>query len=100
MKKIAFVLLLGLAIWQYFYQAPPQSNVDYKPQIAAFFSMDGHSTHNKPSNKNIQQGFACDSRQLCNEMSTQQEAAYFYLNCPNQQLQVDQDGTPCGKFFE
>ncbi|WP_089139328.1 hypothetical protein [Vibrio rumoiensis] len=97
MKKIALIILFALAFWQLFYQTAPQNNVDYKPQIAAFFDMGStSSTHHKPS----QQGFACDSRQMCNEMSTQAEAAYFYQHCPNQQLQLDNDGTPCGKFFE
>ncbi|WP_157945993.1 hypothetical protein [Vibrio gangliei] len=98
MKKIAFAVLVGLAIWQFFSQSAPQTPTDYKPQIAAFFNMDG--TPSTASKKNTQQGFACDSRQLCSEMSTQAEAAFFYQHCPNQQLQVDPDGTPCGKFFE
>ncbi|WP_038149624.1 hypothetical protein [Vibrio litoralis] len=96
MKKIAFIILVGLAIWQFFYQSAPKNNADYKPQIAAFFDMGSAASSNKPS----QQGFACDSRQMCNEMSTQAEAAYFYQHCPNQQLQLDSDGTPCGKFFD
>lgn len=96
MKKIAFIILLGLALWQFFYQSAPKSNADYKPQIADFFEMGSTSKQNRSS----QQGFACDSRQMCNEMSTQEEAAYFYQHCPNQQLQLDNDGTPCGKFFD
>lgn len=96
MKKIAFIILCGLAYWQYFYQPEPQDNIDYKPKIAAFFDMVSASKQSQSS----QQGFACDNRQMCNEMSTQAEAAYFYQHCPNQNLQLDPDGTPCGTFFE
>lgn len=96
MKKVAFIILVGLALWQLFYQAAPKNNVNHQPQLATFFGMGGTIKSSSPS----QHGFACDSRQMCNEMSTQAEAAYFYQHCPNQQLQLDSDGTPCGKFFE
>lgn len=98
MKKMAFVIILGLAIWQLFYQAPPQPERDNIPSIASFFHLDdttsGNTTTRTLSN------FVCDSRQLCHEMTTQAEAAFFYQHCPDQQLQLDPDGTPCRQFFE
>lgn len=97
MKKIAFIILLILALWQFFYQEPPQSTENQKLRIAAFFHM-GTSTSSPQSSS--QEGFRCDSRQTCHEMNNQAEAAYFYQHCPNQTLNIDPDGTPCGTFFE
>ncbi|OEF28159.1 hypothetical protein [Vibrio rumoiensis] len=97
MKRIAFIILVSLALWQFFYQPPPKTVADQKPKIAAFFDMGNTSTSKKRS---PQQGFMCDERQRCSDMDSQKEAAYFYLHCPNQKLEVDPDGTPCGEFFE
>ncbi|HBV75217.1 MAG TPA: hypothetical protein DEB62_02235 [Vibrio sp.] len=97
MKKIAFIFLLILALWQFFYQEPPQSTKNQKQRIAAFFDMSSSTSSPQSS---IQEGFHCDRRQTCNEMNTQAEAAYFYQHCPNQKLKIAPDGTPCGTFFK
>ncbi len=99
MKNILLVILIGLAIWQYF-NPIDFKNKDPKVQIASFFGMDG--TGAKQSKSLPQNGqFTCDNeRQFCRDMRTQAEAAFFYQHCPNQQIEVDTDGTPCGQFFK
>jgi hypothetical protein len=39
--------------------------------------------------------FKCDGRTHCSQMSTCEEATYFVENCPNTQMDGDNDGVPC-----
>ena len=39
--------------------------------------------------------FRCDGRQHCSQMNSCAEARFFLQNCPNTQMDGDQDGRPC-----
>jgi len=41
------------------------------------------------------QGFRCDGRTHCSQMTSCTEAKYFLKNCPGTQMDGDNDGTPC-----
>lgn len=41
------------------------------------------------------QGFACDGRQHCSQMSSCAEAEYFLRHCPDTKMDGDGDGEPC-----
>lgn len=38
---------------------------------------------------------ACDGRTRCGQMKSCEEATYFIQNCPNTQMDGDNDGIPC-----
>ncbi|WP_153448969.1 hypothetical protein [Vibrio algicola] len=99
LKKLIFIALVALAVWQFYNPSIEPEISKAKPTIASFFDMDTHSS-NRRSHTKPHGIFECDNRQLCTEMTTQAEAAYFYQHCPNQKIALDPDGTPCGKYFE
>lgn len=39
--------------------------------------------------------FSCDGRTRCSQMTSCEEAQFFLKNCPNTQMDGDQDGVPC-----
>jgi hypothetical protein len=39
--------------------------------------------------------FKCDGRTHCSQMSSCAEATFFVKNCPNTQMDGDNDGIPC-----
>jgi hypothetical protein len=39
--------------------------------------------------------FTCDGRKHCSEMSSCQEATFFLKNCPDVQMDGNNDGVPC-----
>lgn len=39
--------------------------------------------------------YSCDGRTMCSQMSSCAEATYFIRNCPNTQMDGDNDGRPC-----
>ena len=43
--------------------------------------------------------FKCDGRQHCSQMRSYEEAVYFLRNCPNVQMDGNDDGVPCERQF-
>lgn len=41
------------------------------------------------------QGFKCDGRIYCSQMTSCAEAKFFLKNCPGTQMDGDNDGVPC-----
>jgi cold shock CspA family protein len=39
--------------------------------------------------------FSCDGRTMCSQMKSCEEATYFIRNCPDTQMDGDNDGVPC-----
>ena len=39
--------------------------------------------------------FACDGRTHCSHMTSCAEATFFLQNCPNVEMDGDEDGVPC-----
>jgi cold shock CspA family protein len=39
--------------------------------------------------------YSCDGRTMCSQMTSCGEATYFIQNCPNTQMDGDNDGVPC-----
>jgi hypothetical protein len=40
-------------------------------------------------------GYQCDGRTHCSQMTSCAEAKYFLRNCPNVEMDGDNDGVPC-----
>ena len=43
--------------------------------------------------------YQCDGRTYCSEMDSYEEAKYFLDNCPNTEMDGDNDGIPCEMQF-
>ena len=39
--------------------------------------------------------FSCDGRKYCSEMTSCEEARFFLQNCPDVEMDGDNDGIPC-----
>lgn len=39
--------------------------------------------------------YSCDGRRFCSQMTSCEEATYFLRNCPNTEMDGDNDGVPC-----
>jgi excalibur calcium-binding domain-containing protein len=63
--------------------ATPAATVERESPIAAGLS------RAEPSR------FSCDGRTHCSQMKSCAEASYFIKNCPNTQMDGDNDGQPC-----
>ena len=47
------------------------------------------------SGKAVTSSFKCDGRIHCSQMTSCEEATFFLKNCPNVQMDGDNDGIPC-----
>jgi cold shock CspA family protein len=47
------------------------------------------------TSKSNSQQFKCDGRTQCSQMTSCEEAVYFLQNCPDTQMDGDNDGKPC-----
>lgn len=54
-----------------------------------------HSPSFQPLTATPEQGFKCDGRTHCSQMTSCTEAKYFLRNCPGTQMDGNHDGTPC-----
>ena len=43
--------------------------------------------------------YRCDGRKHCSQMSSKEEAIFFIKNCPDTQMDGDNDGNPCESQF-
>lgn len=47
------------------------------------------------NNQSVSSPFRCDGRTHCSQMTSCAEATYFLRNCPNVQMDGNNDGVPC-----
>lgn len=48
-----------------------------------------------PTREPVNNLYQCDGRQYCSQMNSRAEAEFFLKNCPNTQMDGDDDGIPC-----
>ena len=77
---LALAVLVSLGFWLYSVMHS-QTPASYAPVHAAPTPQSGN--------------FKCDGRTLCSQMSSCSEAIYFLQNCPNTQMDGNNDGEPC-----
>ncbi|WP_231897543.1 excalibur calcium-binding domain-containing protein [Vibrio rumoiensis] len=88
MKKFMLILLVGLAVGQYF------SNQKAVVAKTEFIEMDS-----QPVPVNKVNRYQCDGRQYCSQMTSYDEAKYFITYCPDTKMDGDGDGVPCERQF-
>ena len=89
MKKILFLILIGFGAWNYFDKQPAAnfggvSVLREEAQIAEALPITSEP-----------QGFKCDGRVYCSDMTSRAEAEYFSKYCPGTKMDGDHDGVPC-----
>jgi hypothetical protein len=88
MKRVAILTVVALLAWQGYGQlraymvasAPATLPGAVAPPPAAVARSDG---------------FRCDGRTHCAQMTSCAEARFFQRNCPDVDLELDKDGDPC-----
>jgi cold shock CspA family protein len=78
LAAVVVVVMAGLGMYQRF--SPSQV-----PKAEA----------NLPPLKLAEPVFKCDGRTQCSQMSSCEEATFFVQNCPDTQMDGDNDGVPC-----
>ena len=91
MKRILAVALISFVAWRGYskYQ-----------QMTTFHPAPIPVTLSQPTAKSLMaadssSSFKCDGRTRCGQMSSCEEATYFIQNCPNTQMDGNNDGVPC-----
>lgn len=91
MKKLMFILLLGVIGWQVYGQYQQNNPAPEWDFLQA----------NKASTPAVEMAapssFKCDGRTHCSQMTSCAEATFFLKNCPNVKMDGNHDGVPCEK---
>jgi hypothetical protein len=88
MKRLAILTFLALVAWQVYSQYRAGAFASLVPALSAKPGAVGHTP--APAD-----GFKCDQRTHCAQMTSCAEAKYFQKNCRDADLEVDNAGVPC-----
>ena len=89
MKKTVIIFLIALGAWSYYIKNGGFIN----------FKSDSFDDDQSVLSQNNSSKFKCDGRQHCSQMSSYEEAVFFYNNCPDTKMDGDHDGIPCERQF-
>ncbi len=90
MFRPVICLLIALAAWAVYSR--------YAHQQAASLQGDSEPVLSEPDTPRPSVAnplFKCDGRTRCSQMTSCQEATFFLQNCPDTQMDGDNDGVPC-----
>ena len=89
LKLIGVVLLLALGAYGYgqYEKRAPRYATTPRPLMT--------EPERSPSQAAEAQGFKCDGRTHCSQMTSCTEAKFFLKNCPGTKMDGNNDGTPC-----
>ncbi|ALG67351.1 cold shock domain-containing protein [Beggiatoa leptomitoformis] len=93
--KKTFLMLLKTAIYiglAVIFVKMLLNNFDHRKQEAIAIDDMGFQTGAKPKSNNT---YSCDGRIHCSQMKSCEEAVFFLRNCPNTQMDGNNDGVPC-----
>jgi Excalibur calcium-binding domain len=86
MKKLLVIALIGFLAWKGYDKFHGDAETATPVRATPLAQPFGDAA---PS------GFKCDGRTRCGQMSSCEEATYFIKNCPNTQMDGNNDGVPC-----
>lgn len=98
MKRFILLLILAAFAWKaydkYSHAVAPGANL-----AEASVMVEEEAPNAPPANVrlNTSDGFACDGRTYCSQMTSCNEAKYFLQNCPDVKMDGNHDGVPCEK---
>jgi hypothetical protein len=96
MKKVmvgVMVGALGMFAWQRLMQAAPAADAVEEIESAEAEDYDVEPTSEQPGSR--EEGFKCDGRTRCSQMTSCAEAKYFIKHCPGAEMDGEGDGVPC-----
>ena len=88
MKRVAILTFVALVMWQLYGQYKAGRFATLMPPAPVASTALGYSP--PPAD-----GFKCDLRTHCAQMTSCAEAKFFQKNCPDAEMQVDASGLPC-----
>ncbi len=62
-------------------------------------SINAPITAASPTSTSVSSPYQCDGRTHCSQMRSYEEAVFFIRNCPNTQMDGNNDGVPCERQF-
>jgi hypothetical protein len=90
MKKIIFILLVVFGLYNY--QVTKKNG---QQRLFDTAETNAEITNNSaPETSTGNSQFKCDGRTHCSNMTSCAEATYFLQNCPNTEMDGDNDGIP------
>ena len=93
MKKLVLLAIFVAIGWQGY--------ASYRERHVALTGTQGAVEPERPRSPFAEvapsQGFKCDGRTYCSQMTSCQEATFFLRNCPGVHMDGNNDGTPCEK---
>jgi Excalibur calcium-binding domain len=90
MKNIIIVVFIVFLLFK-----ANESYEKQQPQVPNSFSGAGHDIFE--NNAALSTNFKCDGRTHCSQMTSCDEAIFFLQNCPNVEMDGNNDGEPCEK---
>ena len=94
MRNLIIILVLIGAYMHFRPQATPSIEHDNKPEEKPYVSPYANMPTIESSSES-KSHFSCDGRTHCSQMHSCAEAKYFLRNCPNTEMDGDNDGIPC-----
>lgn len=88
MKRVAMLTFVALVLWQVYGQYKAGRLATLMPSAPSASATTGYAT--PPAD-----GFRCDRRTHCAQMTSCAEAKFFQKNCRDADLEVDASGLPC-----
>lgn len=82
--KIVLLIAIGIYVYNQFSQNTKPNNLNPETFVSS-----------RESNLTESSKFKCDGRTHCSQMTSCAEAKYFLNNCPNTQMDGNNDGEPC-----
>lgn len=96
MKKILLGIVIGAFAWNA-YQRVNEPGFEPAPAPAAVALSDAHLVERPAEQAAESSPFRCDGRTHCSHMTSCEEATWFLRNCPNVEMDGNNDGVPCEK---
>jgi len=94
LRRFLLPLILAAAIWlgaKYVWNPKPDEVAQPYTPAAAYESL---AVSERPKEERTSP-FSCDGRTHCSQMTSCVEAEYFLRNCPNVEMDGNNDGEPC-----
>jgi len=88
MKKIILIIIILVGLY---------GNYVHKQNNLVAASTESLTENNEPTESSINSNYKCDGRTHCSQMTSCEEATFFISNCPNTEMDGNNDGVPCEK---
>jgi hypothetical protein len=108
MRSLLYYLLIAVIGWKAYQHftnqaatepAPSQDSATTLNDVFEVGTIQPLANQPIPTQQQSANNFACDGRTHCSHMRSFAEAKFFLQNCPNTEMDGDNDGIPCERQF-